>query len=705
MARSFGNLTMIFGSATNTIDLNATGMVNVSFRNVICGGTAGTGTAGGTLKLNETGTTVVTVSDSLSLRPRTATNAGGGFGGTASTTGTVYLRGPLVSTSTNATQPIMNSTGTNTLVMAGPAAQVIHLTAATTPVTMFTGSTLKIDNAAGVTLASATARTYGIGGTLNLTSGNITTGANTLLISSTGAVARTSGHVVGNLAKNFSSTGLARTMEIGSAGAYTPLDVAFASISTAGNLTATTIDGDHPAIAASPILAGKSLNRYYTLTNAGIAFTTAGATFNWVAGDLDAGADPSTFIAGKYTSPNWTLPTVGIRTPTSLQVTGLTSLSDFAFGNQPMVSIDDVRGRRRRCRHDAGRFHGHPLRREHPGSDRAGRDRRQHGARRRPRLFGGAAHDPHLQSRRSAHAGGLRAGERRREVRARRDVLREPDERGQRRPSPTAKVSAPSRTTIRPPAISITDVAVAEGDALAKSGKTLATATFTVSLSNPSKQTVTVEYATADGTATVADADYVAVPTTVLTFLPGDPLSQTVTVTVNGDTKYEVDETFFVNLANAVNATIADPQGQGTIQNDDPVPSVAIDDVAVVEGNAGTALATFTVTLSGASQPVVTVDHATADGTASAAGGDYVAVAPPQTVTFNPGDPLMQNVSITVNGDLLNEVDETFFVNLTNAANATIADNQGLGTIQNDDPLPALTVDDSTVVEGNSGTT
>src|SRR5207249_1544242 len=90
-----------------------------------------------------------------------------------------------------------------------------------------------------------------------------------------------------------------------------------------------------------------------------------------------------------------------------------------------------------------------------------------------------------------------------------------------------------------------------------------------------SYQTVTVQYATADDTATTADADYVAAAGTV-TFLPGQT-SQTVTVNVVGDTKFEPDETFFVNLSGASNATIADGQGVGTIDNDDHAP-VAQDD-------------------------------------------------------------------------------------------------------------------------------
>jgi len=242
------------------------------------------------------------------------------------------------------------------------------------------------------------------------------------------------------------------------------------------------------------------------------------------------------------------------------------------------------------------------------------------------------------------------------------------------------------------PTISINDVSVTEGNA----GTT--SAGFTVSLSNASSQTITVNYATADNTAT-AGSDYVAASGTV-TFTPGQT-SQPLSVTVNGDLANEPNETFNVNLSNPTNATIADSQGIGTITDDDPQPALSINDVSVTEGNAGTTTATFTVSLSAASGRAVSVNYATANGTATA-GSDYVAAN--GTVNFTAGQ-TSQPVAITVNGDVLNEQNETFFVNLSGATNATISDNQGLGTINDDDPQPSLSINDVSVTEGNSGTT
>src|SRR5439155_8924633 len=98
-------------------------------------------------------------------------------------------------------------------------------------------------------------------------------------------------------------------------------------------------------------------------------------------------------------------------------------------------------------------------------------------------------------------------------------------------------------------------------------------------------------------TATVRDGDYGAV-NQVITIAAGQT-SATVKVPVNGDTRFEPDETFTVNLTEPGNASIGDGQGVGTIVNDDPDPGtrpkVSIDDVTVTEGNSGPTPATFTI--------------------------------------------------------------------------------------------------------------
>jgi Calx-beta domain/Lamin Tail Domain/WD40-like Beta Propeller Repeat len=224
------------------------------------------------------------------------------------------------------------------------------------------------------------------------------------------------------------------------------------------------------------------------------------------------------------------------------------------------------------------------------------------------------------------------------------------------------------------PALSIDDVSLTEGN----SGTKLFS--FHVTLSAASASAVTFDIATQDSTATVANSDYVARSLTGQTITAGQT-SYTFDVTVNGDTNIEPNEAFFVNVTNVSGATVIDGQGLGTIVNDDS-PTFTINDASLAEGDAGTSTATFTVTLAPASNTPVTVDYATANGTATA-GSDYQSTN--NTLTFNIGETTKQ-INVTINGDTLVEPDETFFVNLTNATGgATIGDAQGLGTIQNDD--------------------
>jgi hypothetical protein len=132
-----------------------------------------------------------------------------------------------------------------------------------------------------------------------------------------------------------------------------------------------------------------------------------------------------------------------------------------------------------------------------------------------------------------------------------------------------------------------------------------------------------------------------------------------------------------------------------------PLPTLSITDVNVTEGSAGTTMATFVVSLSQVSGQVVTVGYTSADGTATA-GSDYLTTFGTLTI---PAGSASQSISVTVNGDLPREPDETFFLNLSSPTNATLADAQGVGTITNDDPPPILSIGDVTVPRGPSGTT
>lgn len=121
-----------------------------------------------------------------------------------------------------------------------------------------------------------------------------------------------------------------------------------------------------------------------------------------------------------------------------------------------------------------------------------------------------------------------------------------------------------------------------------------------------------------------------------------------------------------------------------------PLPTLSISGVSANEGNAGNTPFTFTVTLSAASATPVTVSYATADGSATAAGSDYLPAS--GVLTFLPGGPLSQTVTVNVVGDLAVEANEAFTVTLSAPSGATLATAQGTGTILNDDavgPPPA----------------
>jgi uncharacterized repeat protein (TIGR01451 family) len=236
------------------------------------------------------------------------------------------------------------------------------------------------------------------------------------------------------------------------------------------------------------------------------------------------------------------------------------------------------------------------------------------------------------------------------------------------------------------PNLTISDPTVTEGN----SGTV--TATFTVQLSTSANGTdVTFDIATQNNTA-LSGSDYVAKSLTNQ-IIPAGQLTYTFSVTVNGDTTVEPDETFFVNVSNVNGATVTKGQGVGTIQNDD-LPSLSIDNVTKNESNAGTTF-TFTVSLSSPAPATVTFDIATTDGTAqdgNPVGEDNDYAAQSLTGRSIPANQQTFTFDVTVNGDTVVEPDETFFVNVTNINGATIADNQGLGTIQNDDSPPAPTV-------------
>jgi uncharacterized repeat protein (TIGR01451 family) len=209
-------------------------------------------------------------------------------------------------------------------------------------------------------------------------------------------------------------------------------------------------------------------------------------------------------------------------------------------------------------------------------------------------------------------------------------------------------------------------------------------ATITAALNTASSLTVTVDYATSDGTA-IAGNDYTAASGT-LTFPPGIT-TQTFPVTIASDAMDENDETVSLTLSNPTNATLggANPATL-TIVDDDTVPLVRFSNgsYSVVEG-AGPA--TVNVVLETISGLTVTVDYATSSGGVNPAtpGADYTAAS--GTLTFLPGV-TDQSFTVSINNNAANEPDETVLLTLSNPSNATVG-----GT----NPATLIIVDDDSV--------
>ncbi|GAB1434362.1 hypothetical protein MASR2M32_05730 [Sphaerotilus sulfidivorans] len=261
----------------------------------------------------------------------------------------------------------------------------------------------------------------------------------------------------------------------------------------------------------------------------------------------------------------------------------------------------------------------------------------------------------------------------------------------------------------------------------AEVGENAGTVTYTITLSNPSSQTVTVRVAAQDGTATVG-SDYTQIPADqqLVSFAPGET-TRTVTLTVIDDAVFEGKETFSVVLDSPSQAALGTARVTTTISDDgtqgetDDRPTIAINDVVVNEaGN----YAEFTVTLTGATALPVNVAFATKDGTALA-DLDYRTTS--GLLTFLPGETTKTiRVPIVNDSPAVYEGAETFTVELSASTDAskplnaiiagpgkgTIVDD-GTGTVNPnpdgstptpDDDRPRISINDPAAVNEGDGT-
>ena len=241
---------------------------------------------------------------------------------------------------------------------------------------------------------------------------------------------------------------------------------------------------------------------------------------------------------------------------------------------------------------------------------------------------------------------------------------------------PTGNTSEFSRCTAASPSrgsVSFNAIAIAVPE-------TAGVASFTVTRTGGAFGSLTVNFAVRGQTAT-AGSDFTPTEGTLI-FADGET-SKMFTVPILDDNVDEfINETALVTLSTSGDLDTLGSRSSAslTINDDEPLPSVSVGDVSVNEGNSGTRIAFFTISLSAASGKIISIGYATANGTASSA--DYVSSS--ATLVFNPGE-TSKTIEISINGDVENEANETFLVNLHSAVNVNIGRVQGTGTILNDD--------------------
>ncbi|MBF0372329.1 MAG: hypothetical protein HQL39_02810 [Alphaproteobacteria bacterium] len=285
----------------------------------------------------------------------------------------------------------------------------------------------------------------------------------------------------------------------------------------------------------------------------------------------------------------------------------------------------------------------------------------------------------------------------------------------------------PNKPVSPPPSaidtVSRTPTASLSGPATVSEGNSgISYATYTVSLSAAATSDSLITYSTSAGTA-ISTSDFGGVNGS-LTIASGESFG-TIKVPVYGDPDPESDETFALTLLSATNAALGSAKAvTTTISNDDysrptvpqikPTVSLA-GPSSVVEGNSGTSYATYTVSLSAATNVNAMVVYSTSNGTANS--GDYGGSVGTLTIAAGLSS---GTIKVPVYGDIEPESAETFVLNLWEATNATLGGGLSVTTtINNDDySTPAVSstptvssskptvslAGPSSVVEGNSGT-
>ncbi len=259
-----------------------------------------------------------------------------------------------------------------------------------------------------------------------------------------------------------------------------------------------------------------------------------------------------------------------------------------------------------------------------------------------------------------------------------------------------SNITVTASNGVAPPATQTFSITVLSGGTLQFNSSTYnvgeaeGSALITVTRTGGTAGATAVNFFTSGGSASPG-SDYNGISGS-LNFADGET-SKTFMVTAINDNLDESNETVSLFLGTISGSGVAGSPTFATltIADDDPSPTISIDNLTVTEGNSGTKSAVFTVTLSSPSGLTAMVNFGTAAGGSATAASDYQSFS--GTLTFFPGV-TTRTAAIAIFGDTTFEPDETFFINLTNPVNATINKAQGLVTILNDDTLQ-LMLDDS----------
>lgn len=235
------------------------------------------------------------------------------------------------------------------------------------------------------------------------------------------------------------------------------------------------------------------------------------------------------------------------------------------------------------------------------------------------------------------------------------------------------------------------DVATVSIAANVSQAENLTPQVFTITLSNPVDVNVTVQFNTANNTASTSDNDYTGIVNQVVTFLAGTTTSQTVNVSVMNDNKVEANEIFDVSIgtlsASGRNVTLGTSNRTGTIINDDAATVTLAGGSMMSEGNMGTTPFVFTATLNNPVQGGFTVPYTTSDGLATTANNDYQDNDGMLTFAGTMGE--TKTITVLVNGDFIVEPNEGFTVELGAISGApagvTIAGSPQSSLILNDE--------------------